>query len=83
MPSLEGSINNMSFSPVHHWGLASLDWSVGRGVWLNTTDLNASTCEETSIANCQALKAAGLVNRCGVYHNIELALQVSLSRLIS
>jgi hypothetical protein len=75
MPSLEGSTNNISFLPAHRWGLASLDWSVGRGSWLNTTDLNASTCEATSIANCRALKAAGLVHRCGIYHNLELSLQ--------
>ena len=75
MPSLEGAVNNASFWPAHRWGLASLDWSVGRGAWLNTTDRNASTCEATSARNCQALKAAGLVARCGIYHNVELALQ--------
>ena len=75
MPSLEGATNNVSFWPAHRWGFASLDWTVGRGTWLNATDRNASTCEATSAANCRALKAAGLVHRCGIYHNVELALQ--------
>jgi hypothetical protein len=77
MPSSEGlgPINNISFWPKNHWGLASLDWTTGRGTWLNTTNHSASTCEETSIKNCQELKAAGKVNRCGIYHNMELALQ--------
>ena len=74
MPQLAGSVNNISFDPTHHWGLASLDWSVGRGTWLNS-DLNKSTCEATSTANCAELKAAGKVVRCGIYHNVELALQ--------
>jgi hypothetical protein len=75
MPSLEGATNNASFAPAHRWGLASLDWSVGRGAWFNPRDPGASTCEATSAANCAALKAAGRVARCGVYHNMELALQ--------
>jgi len=77
MPANErqGATNNISFWPRHRWGLASLDWSTGRGTWLNVTDRNASTCEATSVANCRALKAAGLVHRCGIYNNIELALQ--------
>ena len=74
MPELSGSVNNVSFEPEHHWGLASLDWSVGRGTWLNA-NRNESTCEATTTANCAALKAAGKVTRCGLYHNIELALQ--------
>lgn len=74
MPQLAGAVNNISFNPVNHWGLASLDWSVGRGSWLNA-DRNLSTCEATSTQNCLELKAAGKVIRCGIYHNIELALQ--------
>ena len=34
-----------------------------------------STCEATSIRGCQLLKASGLVKRCFIYHNMELALQ--------
>lgn len=76
MPTLgSGGVNNLSFAPAHHWGLASLDWSVGRGAWWDPAALNASTCEATSTRNCQALKAAGLVSRCGIYHNVELSLQ--------
>jgi hypothetical protein len=76
MPEATGALNNVSFAPApgHHWGLVSLDWTVGRGTWLNP-DRNASTCEATSIANCRALKASGAVTRCGIYHNVELALQ--------
>jgi hypothetical protein len=72
-----GALNNISFIPApgHHWGLASLDWEVGRGTWLNPSDVNASTCEATSIANCRALKASGALTRCSIYHNVELALQ--------
>lgn len=67
-------MNNVSFDPVNHWGYASLDWSVGRATWLNP-DRNKSTCEATSTANCAELKASGKVVRCGIYHNVELALQ--------
>jgi hypothetical protein len=83
MPELSGALNNISFTPEHHWGLASLDWAVGRGTWLNTTDLNRSTCQATSIANCRALKASGNLTRCFIYNNIELALQwLETSRLV-
>lgn len=77
MPELAGSLNNLSFAPApgHHWGLVSLDWAVGRGTWFNPAFPNESTCEATSIANCQALKASGAVTRCSIYHNVELALQ--------
>ena len=69
------SLPNFTVAPGHHWGLVSLDWTVGQGTWLNTSNLNASFCEAASAANCAALKAAGSVKRCGIYHNIELALQ--------
>ncbi len=62
-------------APGHHWGLVSLDWQVGEATWLNTTNKSESTCEATSAANCARLVAAGQVKRCGIYHNIELALQ--------
>ena len=74
MPELQ-AVNNVSWTPLHPWGYASLDWGVGRSTWLNASDLNASTCEATSIANCAAAKASGSVKRCGIYHNVELALQ--------
>jgi hypothetical protein len=65
---------NASFAPSHHWGLASLDWSVGRGTWL-APDRRFSTCEATTIANLRAVKASGMVIRGGLYNNIELALE--------
>ena len=76
MPELSGALNNLSFAPApgHHWGAVSLDWAVGRGTWLKP-NRSASTCEATSAANCQALKASGSVKRCGIYHNVELALE--------
>lgn len=68
MPELKGEVQNeYSWKPLHHWGMSSLDWQVGEGTWLNTTDRNRSTCEATSIANCLAVKASGAVKRCGIY----------------
>jgi hypothetical protein len=67
--------NNISFAPTHHWGMASLDWTVGRGTWLDPANKSRSTCEATSAANCAAVKRSGMVKRCGIYHNIELALE--------
>lgn len=79
MPERGGAgVNDTSgFTPApgHFWGMVSLDWQVGEAAWLNTSDLNASTCEATSAANCARLKTSGAVNRCGLYHNVELALQ--------
>ena len=68
--------------PVHHWGLLSIDWGCNRGGdpgpanhgWNRLGPAHA-TCEATSAANCVALKEAGLVTRCGIYHNLELSLQ--------
>lgn len=65
--------------PVHHWGLLSIDHGCNRGGpagpanhgWNRYGPANA-TCEATSAANCLALKKAGLVNRCGIYHNLEV-----------
>jgi hypothetical protein len=63
--------------------MLSLDWSVGQGTWLHPGNLSASTCEASSAANCAALKRSGAVKRCGIYHNVELALQwVESSRAV-
>ena len=78
MPEAGGAgVNGSGFwpAPGHHWGAVSLDWQVGEPAWLNATDRMKSTCEATSAANCARLKAAGVVTRCGLYHNVELALQ--------
>ena len=61
-------------APGHHWGMVSLDWQVGEATWLSP-NRSASECEAVSAANCARLKAAGSVTRCGIYHNVELALQ--------
>lgn len=68
--------------PTHHWGLLSIDHGCNRGGkpgptnhgW-NRLGPEHATCEATSAANCLALKNAGLVTRCGIYHNLELSLQ--------
>lgn len=57
-----------------HWGFVSLDWSVAVDLWLNE-DRRNSTCEETLRQNCELLKSGGLVTRCFIYHNTELALE--------
>jgi hypothetical protein len=79
MPERGGAgVNASGFWPSaanHHWGAVSLDWQVGEPTWLNVSDPMASTCEATSAANCRRLKEAGVVARCGIYHNVELALQ--------
>jgi len=83
MPELSGATNNLSFVPApgHHWGMVSLDWAVGRGTWLNPGQLNKSTCVSTSAANCAALVESGKVKHCGIYANVELALEwMSYSR---
>eukprot|EP00912_Choanoflagellata_sp_UC4_P001391 UC4_evm1s865 len=70
------------FKPLHKWGYVTLDWQAGMLNWLNRppkstapVDPYKTTCEATSAANCAALKATGAVKRCGIYHNMELALQ--------
>ena len=68
--------------PIHHWGLLSIDHGCNRGGpagpqnkgW-NRLGPSHATCEATSASNCLALKKAGLVTRCGIYHNMELSLQ--------
>ena len=62
------------FTPKHPWGLVSLDWSVANKIWFLGNTSN-TTCEATSVTGCRLLKAAGLANRCFIYHNMELALQ--------
>lgn len=68
--------------PIHHWGLLSIDHGCNRGGKQGPTNHGwnrlgpaQATCEATSAANCLALKEAGLVTRCGIYHNLELSLQ--------
>ena len=66
------------FNPKHRWGYVTLDWSVGWRNWIGTSpsaDPAKTTCEATSSDNCVALKKAGKVKRCGIYHDMELALQ--------
>ena len=55
--------------PKHPWGLISLDWSVANQVWFLGNTSN-TTCEATSITGCRMLKAAGLADRCFIYHNV-------------
>lgn len=77
MPERGGAgVTDAGFTPApgHFWGLASLDWQVGEGTWLQP-NRSASACEAVSAANCARLKASGAVKRCGIYHNIELALE--------
>lgn len=62
------------FTPAHPWGLVSLDWTCAHNEWW-TGNVSNSTCEATSIEGCRRLKASGLVSRCFIYHNNELALQ--------
>ena len=62
------------FWPKHRWGYVTLDWSAGYLNWVNPNPAK-TTCEATSAANCARLKAAGKVKRCGIYHNMELALE--------
>jgi hypothetical protein len=62
------------FAPKHRWGYVTLDWQCGSNNWIND-DPRKTTCEATSAANCAALKVSGKVKRCGIYHNMELALE--------
>lgn len=53
------------FIPAHPWGLVSLAW-----------DCSEDGFEEAAtVANCTDLKARGIVSRCFIYHNQELALR--------
>lgn len=62
------------FAPVHRWGYVTLDWQCGVQNWINE-DPSKTTCEATSSQNCATLKQNGAVKRCGIYHNMELALE--------
>jgi len=69
------STNPIGFHPVNHtWGWVTLDWQANRADWLND-DPTKTTCEASNAANCLALKKAGKVRRCTIYHNMELALE--------
>ena len=68
------SINFTGFDPEHHWGLVTLDWQCGAKNWVADDPLQAH-CEATSRANCLAVKQSGMVRRCSIYHNMELALE--------
>lgn len=64
------------FVPKHRWGLITLDNSVGIAAWAGAGGVaNQSHYERTATENCARLKKAGLVRVCGVYHNVELALE--------
>ena len=45
----------------------TLDWQANRADWLND-DPTKTTCEASNAANCLALKKAGKVRRCTIYH---------------
>ena len=62
------------FNPVHRWGYVTLDWQAGWKRWVKR-DPRKATCEATSSDNCVRLKQAGKVKRCGIYHNMQLALE--------
>ena len=61
--------------PKHPWGLISLDWSVANQVWFLGNTSN-TTCEATSITGCRMLKAAGLADRCFIYHNVSPIIKI-------
>lgn len=64
------------FVPKHRWGLITLDNSVGIAAWAGAGGVaNQSHYERTATENCARLKKAGLVRVCGIYHNVELALE--------
>jgi len=55
--------------------LVGLDWTNSVGEWFtNAGGANKTRCEAVSRENCRRLKAAGMVQRCCIYHNTELAL---------
>ena len=58
-------------------GLVGLDWTVSVGAWFNKSagrGVGNATCEAVSRENCRRLKASGMLQRCCIYHNTELAL---------
>jgi hypothetical protein len=55
--------------------LIGLDWTVSVGEWFTKQGgAKHATCEAVSRENCRRLKAAGMTQRCCIYHNMELAL---------
>jgi hypothetical protein len=62
------------WEPKHHWGLVFLDWGTGSSYWNADGPMHAN-CTATLTENCRRLKAAGLVDKCFIYHNTMRALQ--------
>ena len=55
--------------------LIGLDWTVSVGEWFTKPGgANHTKCEAVSRENCRRIKAAGMTQRCCIYHNMELAL---------
>ena len=63
------------FVPQHYWGLITLDNGVGITAWAHDGVATHTHYERTAVLNCARLKDANLVKRCGIYHNVELALE--------
>ena len=69
------SVDPAGFDPGNRtFGWITLDWQSNREAWLKE-DPRKATCEASMAANCAALKKAGRVKRCTIYHNMELALE--------
>jgi hypothetical protein len=66
--------NLSGFTPEHKWGFVTLDWQSGADQWLKGDPADCD-CEAASASTCRELKAAGSVQRCSIYHNMELALE--------
>lgn len=55
--------------------LVGLDWTVSVGEWFTKQGgAKHAKCEAVSRENCRRIKAAGMAQRCCIYHNMELAL---------
>jgi hypothetical protein len=55
--------------------LVGLDWTNSVGEWFTKAGgVDKARCEAVSRENCRRLKAEGMVQRCCIYHNTELAL---------
>jgi hypothetical protein len=54
--------------------IVGLDWTVSVGEWFTKPGVNHANCEAVSRENCRRIKAAGMTQRCCIYHNQELAL---------
>lgn len=67
-------VNYSGFMPARQWGYATLDWNCGTEHWIRP-DAKDIYCEATMQKNCLELKQAGKVSKCGIYHNMELALE--------